>query len=61
LRNSPRGALLDLYFALASQSGTWSIAEMQGWQRDAGLLPRTPVRLRTVPGAGEVIAVKPHV
>jgi SAM-dependent methyltransferase len=53
------GALLDLYFALTSQSGTWSIAEMQAWQREAGLLPRKPVRLRSVPGAAEIIAVKP--
>jgi SAM-dependent methyltransferase len=53
------GALLDLYFALTSQSGTWSIAEMQGWQRDAGLQRRKPIRLRTVPGAAEIVAVKP--
>ena len=53
------GALLDLYFALTSQSGTWSIAEMQGWQRDAGLVVQKPIRLRTVPGAAEVIALKP--
>jgi SAM-dependent methyltransferase len=52
------GALLDLYFALTSQSGTWSIDEMSGWQRDAGLTPRKPIRLRTVPGAAEIVAVK---
>ncbi len=54
------GALLDLYFALTSQSGTWSIDEMRGWQRDAGLEPRAPIRLRTVPGAAEIVAVKPR-
>jgi SAM-dependent methyltransferase len=53
------GALLDLYFALTSQSGTWSIDEMQAWQKDAGLQPRKPIRLRTVPGAAEIVAVKP--
>jgi len=53
------GALLDLYFALTSQSGTWSVDEMRAWQRDAGLVPRKPIRLRTVPGAAEVVAVKP--
>ncbi|MGE5232698.1 MAG: class I SAM-dependent methyltransferase [Acidobacteriota bacterium] len=53
------GALLDLYFAVTSQSGTWSIPEMSGWQRDAGLLPRPPIRLRTLPGAAQVVAVKP--
>ncbi len=54
------GALLDLYFALTSQSGTWSIEEMQGWQRDAGLVVQKPIRLRTVPGAAEIVAVKPR-
>lgn len=53
------GALLDLYFALTSLSGTWSTEEISGWQRDAGLLPRRPVALRSVPGAVEVIGVKP--
>ena len=53
------GALLDLYFALTSQSGTWSVDEMRGWQKDAGLQPRPPIRLRTMPGAAEIVAVKP--
>lgn len=61
--SSPReagqvGALLDLYFALTSQSGTWSIEQMSGWQREAGLTPRQSIRLRTVPGAAEVVAAK---
>jgi SAM-dependent methyltransferase len=50
------GALLDLYFALTSQSGTWSIEEMISWQRDAGLTPLRPILLRTVPGAAEILA-----
>lgn len=52
------GALLDLYFALTSQSGTWSVEEIAGWQRDAGLSPRKPIHLRTVPGAAEIVARK---
>lgn len=52
------GALLDLYFALTSQAGTWSVAEMQQWQRDAGLTPRKPVHFRTMPGTAAVIATK---
>ena len=52
------GAMLDLYFALTSHSGTWSIEEMSGWQREAGLVPRKTVRLRTIPGAAEIVAVK---
>jgi SAM-dependent methyltransferase len=54
------GSLLDLYFALTSQSGTWSIEEISSWQRDAGLMPRKPIRLRTMPGVAEVVAVKPR-
>ncbi|HUR34962.1 MAG TPA: class I SAM-dependent methyltransferase [Vicinamibacterales bacterium] len=52
------GALLDLYFALTSRSGTWSVEEITGWQRAAGLTVKRPIRLRTVPGAVEVVAVK---
>lgn len=51
------GALFDLYFALTSQSGTWSFEEMAAWQLDAGLTPRKPVRLRRSPGFGIQIAV----
>jgi SAM-dependent methyltransferase len=52
------GALLDLYFAVTSQSGTWSIAEISSWQRDAGLITKKPILFRTIPGAAEVIAFK---
>lgn len=52
------GALLDLYFAVTSQSGTWSFEEMAGWQREAGLVPRRPLRLVTAPGTGQQSAVK---
>lgn len=52
------GALLDLYFALTSQAGTWSAAEISSWQRDAGLQVQKPVFLRTMPGAAEVLATK---
>jgi SAM-dependent methyltransferase len=54
------GALLDLYFALTSQSGTWSVEEMSDWQREAGLASQKPIRLRTMPGAVEIVAVKPR-
>jgi SAM-dependent methyltransferase len=52
-------ALLEFYFALTSQSGTWTPEEMAGWQRDAGLQARRPIRFRTVPGGGIQAAVKP--
>jgi hypothetical protein len=54
------GALLDLYFALTSQSGTWSVGEMQQWQREAALTPRRPIYFRTMPGAAAVVAQKPR-
>ena len=54
------GGLFDLYFAFLSKAGTWSFAEMADWQRDAGLVPRKPVRLRTAPGMGLQIATKPR-
>lgn len=53
------GALLDLYFAMTSESGTWSAEEMQGWQRDAGLELQPLIRPRTLPGSGLVVAKKP--
>jgi len=64
-RDSPReggqlGGLLDLYFALTSESGTWSFAEMADWARGAGLEPRKPMRFRTLPGLGLQAAVKPR-
>lgn len=52
-------ALLDLYFALTSAGGTWTSEELAAWQRAAGLVPRRPVRLRSIPGAGLQIARKP--
>jgi SAM-dependent methyltransferase len=44
-------SLLDLYFAMTSGSGTWSLEEMQSWQREAGLAVERPIRLRRVPAA----------
>lgn len=46
------GGLLDLYFSLTSKAGTWSFEEMTGWQREVGLVPRKPIRFRTIPGMG---------
>ncbi|MBW4670228.1 MAG: methyltransferase domain-containing protein [Cyanomargarita calcarea GSE-NOS-MK-12-04C] len=53
------GALLDLFFALTSDAGTWTHQEMASWQRDAGLIPQKPIWLRTMPGVGQQIAMKP--
>jgi SAM-dependent methyltransferase len=53
------GAVLDLYFAATSRSGTWPLETMQNWQRDAGLTVEKPVHLRTLPGAAMVVGKKP--
>jgi SAM-dependent methyltransferase len=53
------GAVLDLYFAATSRSGTWSLETMQSWQRDVGLAVEKAVHLRTLPGAAMVIGRKP--
>jgi 2-polyprenyl-3-methyl-5-hydroxy-6-metoxy-1,4-benzoquinol methylase len=53
------GALLDLFFALTSEAGTWSVSDIAGWQRDAGLKPRKPLHLRTIPGSAQQAAIRP--
>ena len=54
-REAGLGALLDLYFGATSRSRTWSIAEMQHWQAEAGLVVQQPIRLRTLPGFVQVV------
>jgi SAM-dependent methyltransferase len=51
--------LLDLYFALTSEGGTYTFAEMADWQQDAGLIPQKPRWLRTLPGVAQQSAIKP--
>lgn len=53
------GALLDLFFAATSRSGTWPLAAMQAWHRDAGMSVQKPIHLRTLPGAALIIGTKP--
>lgn len=53
------GPLIGLYFALTSESGTFTFEEMATWQRDAGLAPQRPLTLPSAPGFGLQIALKP--
>ena len=39
------GGILDLGFAMYSESGTWSATEIADWQRAAGLAPLKPIRI----------------
>lgn len=54
------GGLTDFYFAVTSKAGTWSFAAIAAWQAAAGLTPRKPIKLLTVPGYGLQAARKPH-
>jgi 2-polyprenyl-3-methyl-5-hydroxy-6-metoxy-1,4-benzoquinol methylase len=45
-----------LYFSLTSSSGTWSIDEMEGWQKSAGLKIEKPVAPMSLPGWKILIA-----
>lgn len=51
-------ATSGLYFALISQSGTWSEEEMRSWQQEAGLKPQKPISFMTLPGWKLLIAMK---
>ncbi|HSF16008.1 MAG TPA: class I SAM-dependent methyltransferase [Vicinamibacteria bacterium] len=53
------GAVLDLYFAATSRSGTWPLETIRSWQRDAGLSVGRPIQLRTLPGAAMVVGRRP--
>lgn len=52
------GATSDLYFSLTSTSGTWSVDEIEGWQRAAGLTPSKRLRYAVLPGYVSVVAQK---
>jgi ubiquinone/menaquinone biosynthesis C-methylase UbiE len=55
------GALLDLYFAITSNAGTWSSKDITRWVVEAGLRPGRLVPLRSAPGIAVVTAAKlPH-
>jgi SAM-dependent methyltransferase len=56
--SSQTGALLDLYFAVTSNSGTWSYEEITRWFKQADLLPRKTISLRSAPGMTVVTTVK---
>lgn len=57
--NRRLGVVLDVYFALTSTSGTWSVESVQEWQRAAGVRPLRPIWLQTMPGAALLSAIRP--
>ena len=52
-KGGQQGAFFDLYFALTSESGLWTVDEMKSWQVAAGLTPRKSISL--VPGGGGIV------
>jgi SAM-dependent methyltransferase len=52
------GSSTDLFFGLTSTSGNWSVAEINAWQRAAGLTPLRSVGYRAIPGRYQVGARK---
>jgi 2-polyprenyl-3-methyl-5-hydroxy-6-metoxy-1,4-benzoquinol methylase len=52
-------AVMDLYFALTSASGTWSAEEITSWQRAAGLIPQQPIQFQSLPGWASLPAARP--
>jgi predicted O-methyltransferase YrrM len=54
------GGLMDLYFGLFSESGTWSADEISGWHRAAGLVPSRPKRMGMGPDLALFVARKPR-
>jgi SAM-dependent methyltransferase len=51
-------AVMDLYFALTSASGTWALDEITSWQRGAGLMPVKAIQFRSLPGWVSLPAAK---
>ena len=47
-----------LYFSLTSSSGTWSVPEIEAWQKNAGLKIEKPVTPMSIPGWKIFIARK---
>jgi SAM-dependent methyltransferase len=53
------GGLMDLFFGLFSEAGTWSAAEIAGWHKGAGLESRKPKRMMFGPDLALHIGWKP--
>ena len=51
-------SLVSLFFGLTSAAGLWNAAELQTWQRTAGLEPQSPRFLLTLPGSALLAARK---
>jgi len=53
------GGLMDLFFGLFSEAGTWSAAEIAAWHKGAGLESCKPKRMMFGPDLAFHTARKP--
>lgn len=53
------GVVLDLYFGATSAAGTWTLKEIHGWQKSAGLRPKRVIWISKAPGVAVISATKP--
>ena len=51
-------AVMDLYFALTSASGTWTLDQIASWHRGAGLTPVKAIQFQSLPGWASLPATK---
>ena len=54
------GGLMDLFFGMFSQAGTWSAAEISDWYKGAGLQPQKATRMWFGPDLALLVARKPQ-
>ncbi len=52
-------ALMNLFFGLVNRSGAWTSDELADWQREAGLEPMKPMRIKRLPGSWIQAARRP--
>jgi hypothetical protein len=57
-RGDQAAGLGDLYFGALSASGIFGYDEIARWQRQAGLVPKRPIRFVTYPAVGQQAAKK---
>jgi SAM-dependent methyltransferase len=57
-RVNQAGGLMDLFFSLCGRAGAWTLEEITGWQREAGLRPRPPLRPPAAPNMVLQVAVR---
>ncbi len=53
------GSSTDLFYGMTSAAGNYSVADIQRWFRDAGLMPYKTIGYLTLPGRMQVVGKSP--